>query len=90
MLWGLLYDFIIELVINKEFIYILLSYTCIYIFLLFQDTVLGLQALSEFGFVASADLDLNIDVNADNFSQSIRVTKSDAMVLKLVDVSPVC
>lgn len=54
--------------------------------ILLQDTVLGLQALSEFGFAASDHLDLFVDVNARDFSQSIHISRSDAMVLKLVDV----
>ena len=54
--------------------------------LILQDTVLGLQALSEFGLSASANLNLDVDVIADNFSRTIHVAKSDAMVLKLVDV----
>jgi len=43
--------------------------------------------LSGFGLSASANLNLDVDVNADNFSRSIHVARSDAMVLKLVDVS---
>ena len=45
------------------------------------------QALAEFGHVAADDLNLNIDVNADHFSKTIHVTKSDSLVMKLLDVS---
>ena len=45
------------------------------------------QALAEFGHVAADDLNLNINVYADHFSKSIHVTKSDSLVMKLLDVS---
>lgn len=48
--------------------------------------MLGLQALSEFELETSANLNLAIDVNAVNFSRSLHVSRSDALVLKLVDV----
>ncbi|XP_052246732.1 CD109 antigen-like [Dreissena polymorpha] len=51
-----------------------------------QDTVLGLQALSEFAFITSSNLDLSIDVAAHNFHKKLHVTKNDAMVLKLLDI----
>ena len=53
---------------------------------IFQDTVLGLQAMSEYGSVMSGNLDLNIGIVSGNFTQNIHVGKSDAMVLKLAEV----
>ncbi|XP_052800199.1 CD109 antigen-like isoform X1 [Mya arenaria] len=51
-----------------------------------QDTVIGLEALSAFGYVTTANLDLNIDVNGVHYSKSMHVTKQEAMVMKLLDV----
>lgn len=52
----------------------------------FQDTVLGLQAMSEYGAIMTGNLDMNIDVISGNFTQNIHIGKSDAMVLKLIEV----
>ena len=48
--------------------------------------MLGLQAMSEYGSVMSGNLDLNIGITSGNFTQNLHVGKSDAMVLKLVEV----
>jgi hypothetical protein len=53
----------------------------------FQDTVLGLQAMSEYGSVFKDILDLTIDVESGSFHKNIHIGKNDAMVLKLLDVS---
>ena len=56
------------------------------IFLYFQDTVLGLQAMSEYGAIFGGNLKMDITVTSGNFTQDIHVGKSDAMVLKLIEV----
>ena len=56
------------------------------IFLYFQDTVLGLQAMSEYGAIFGGNLNMDITVTSGNFTQDIHVGKSDAMVLKLIEV----
>lgn len=50
--------------------------------------MLGLQAMSEYGSIMSGTLNLDIAVTSGNFTQSIHVGKSDAMVLKLIEVKP--
>ncbi|KAK3609624.1 hypothetical protein CHS0354_038627 [Potamilus streckersoni] len=47
-----------------------------------QDTVLALQALSEYGTLFSGDLDLRLDVTTYNFTHTLTVQKTDALVLK--------
>ena len=42
--------------------------------------------MSEYGSVMSGNLDLNIGIISGNFTQNIHVGKSDALVLKLVEV----
>ena len=54
--------------------------------LYFQDTVLGLQAMSEYGAIFGGNLNMDITVTSGNFTQDIHVGKSDAMVLKLIEV----
>ncbi|XP_053387212.1 C3 and PZP-like alpha-2-macroglobulin domain-containing protein 8 [Mercenaria mercenaria] len=51
-----------------------------------QDTVLGLQAMSEYGAMFKDAVDLTIDITSGNFSKQIHIGKSEAMVLKLVDI----
>ncbi|XP_060573011.1 CD109 antigen-like isoform X2 [Ruditapes philippinarum] len=51
-----------------------------------QDTVLGLQAMSEYGSVFKDILDLTIDVESGSFHKNIHIGKNDAMVLKLLDI----
>lgn len=51
-----------------------------------QDTVLGLQAMSEYGAMFSGDLDLTIDVTSRNFNKQIHIAKTEAMVLKILDI----
>lgn len=55
--------------------------------MLIQDTVLGLQAMSEYGAMFSDPLNLDVDISSGNFHKQIHVDQTDAMVLKLVDVS---
>lgn len=55
---------------------------------LFQDTVLGLQAMSEYGAMFSEPLNLDVDISSGSFHKQIHVGQNDAMVLKLVDVRP--
>lgn len=66
--------------------------TCyaVLLFGLLQDTVLGLQAMSEYGAVMTGNLDMTIDVTSHNFTQNIHIGKSDAMVLKLIEVTLLC
>ena len=52
-----------------------------------QDTVLGLQAMSEYGSMFQDKLDLTMAVSSDGFIQQVHIRQEDAMVLKLVDVS---
>ncbi|XP_060607320.1 CD109 antigen-like isoform X2 [Ruditapes philippinarum] len=51
-----------------------------------QDTVLGLQAMSEYGALFKDSLDLNIAVSSDGFVQQVHIEQADAMVLKLIDI----
>ncbi|KAL4237869.1 hypothetical protein ACF0H5_002579 [Mactra antiquata] len=53
-----------------------------------QDTVLGLQAMSEYGSLYSAPNGLNLDVgiSSGKFHKDVHVGPNDAMVLKLVDI----
>ncbi|KAL4237648.1 hypothetical protein ACF0H5_002362 [Mactra antiquata] len=53
-----------------------------------QDTVLGLQAMSEYGSLYSAPNGLNLDIgiSSGKFHKNVHVGPNDAMVLKLVDI----
>ncbi len=52
----------------------------------YQDTVLGLQAMSEYGAMLSGHLNLDIDITAGNFSHQIHIADTSALVLKSVEV----
>ncbi|XP_060578353.1 CD109 antigen-like isoform X2 [Ruditapes philippinarum] len=51
-----------------------------------QDTVLGLQAMSEYGSIFKDNLDLTIDVESGPFHKNIHINQNEAMVLKLLDI----
>ncbi|XP_053374571.1 CD109 antigen-like isoform X1 [Mercenaria mercenaria] len=51
-----------------------------------QDTVLGLQAMSEYGSIFKDNLDLTIDVESGSFHKQIHIGQNEAMVLKLLDI----
>ncbi|KAL3876288.1 hypothetical protein ACJMK2_034153 [Sinanodonta woodiana] len=51
-----------------------------------QDTVLALQAMSEYGSLFSGDLNLHLDVATYNYTHSLTVQKIDALVLKTTEV----
>ena len=72
--WKVLEDKLLQLLILAH------------IFVTFQDTVLGLQAMSEYGAIMTGNLNLDVDVTSGNFSQNIHIDRSDAMVLKLIEV----
>ncbi|XP_053374577.1 CD109 antigen-like isoform X2 [Mercenaria mercenaria] len=51
-----------------------------------QDTVLGLQAMSEYGSIFKDNLDLTIDVESGSFHKQMHIAQNEAMVLKLLDI----
>ena len=57
----------------------------------FQDTVIGLQALSEFAeliYTSDTDFTVQLTSSADpSFSQTIKVNQQNSMVLQLVEVT---
>ena len=53
-----------------------------------QDTIVGLQALSEFARVAYSDsLGIQVTITADAFTKTLTVNKQNALVLQSVVVS---
>lgn len=42
--------------------------------------------MSEYGTIMTGNLNLDVNVTSGNFSQNIHIDKSDAMVLKLIEV----
>ena len=42
--------------------------------------------MSEYGAIMTGNLNLDVDVTSGNFSQNIHIDRSDAMVLKLIEV----
>lgn len=58
---------------------------------LFQDTVIGLQALSEFAeLVYTPDIDFTVQLTSSadpSFSRIIKVDHQNSMVLQLVEVN---
>ena len=58
-----------------------------YTSVLLQDTVIGLQALSEFAtLVYSKDTDMQITVTGGNYTQACNVTQQNALVLQSIPV----
>lgn len=57
-----------------------------------QDTVIGLQALSEFAeliYTPDVDFTVQLTLSADpNFKKTISVNRQNSMVLQLVEVIP--
>ncbi len=51
-----------------------------------QDTVVALQALTEFATLASADVDLTVIVRAGDVSKEVRVTPENFDVMQIVEV----
>jgi CD109 antigen len=51
-----------------------------------QDTVVALQALTEFATLASADVDLTVTVRAGDVTKDVRVTPENFDVMQIVEV----
>ena len=52
-----------------------------------QDTVIGLQALSEFApLVFSTDIDFTVKISTGDFSKSFNVDKNNMIILQRVEV----
>ena len=51
-----------------------------------QDTVVGLQALTEFSAAATADVDMTIVLAAGSWQREVRITGENADVLQMIEV----
>jgi CD109 antigen len=51
-----------------------------------QDTVVALQALTEFAALASADVDLTVTVRAGDVTEEVRITPDNFDVMQVVEV----
>jgi CD109 antigen len=51
-----------------------------------QDTVVALQALTEFAALASADVDLTVSITAGNVTEEVRITPDNFDVMQVVEV----
>ncbi len=51
-----------------------------------QDTVVALQALTQFAALASADIDLTVTVRAGEVSEDVRITPDNFDVMQVVEV----
>ena len=51
-----------------------------------QDTVVGLQALTEFSVASVADVDMTITLSAGSWQREVRVTGENADVLQMIEV----
>ncbi len=51
-----------------------------------QDTVVGLQALTEFSAAAAADVDMTVIISAESWQREIRITGENADVMQMIEV----
>ena len=51
-----------------------------------QDTVVGLQALTEFAAAASADVDMTIVLSSGDWQREVRITAENADVMQMIEI----
>ncbi len=51
-----------------------------------QDTVVGLQALTEFSAASAADVDMTVQLSAGTWQREIRITGENADVMQMIEV----